>query len=1527
MVPDRGFEKKMSTLKLPPDPSAATNYIQWRNDCRLWAKLTDVPKVKQGLSLQFATQKDPNVHEIVCALDSTKVEAEAGLELVIKCLDDVYIQDKTECSYEAYESFEKMRRKDSETIKDFCLRFSTQLKRTQSYGTTMSDDLVAYRLLQSTNLSEAQKQLVRASAKEFSLAEIEKSLAKIFGNAVINSDNYNSMPDHINVKTEPINHASHMLNSQAANYESSNSNAIYYDDPYMQASNHPPPSNYHSLHAPNSFTTQDWNEGHHRGDSHENEVLYSKYNPRGSRFPIRRASGNRAAYASTGYRGNNYRGNSMNKFTRNRNPPDQNGQVTRCNTCDSTMHYSRECPHKDAENYYEETYYQVILFQNDLDQPESLPTLVNETLNCAVLDCGASKTCCGKTWMNIFIESLTEEEREKVQYSSSQSKYKFGDGHSVTAIVTACIPVTIGSSKIMLETDVVEKEIPLLLSKHTMKKFGSILDTRTDTVQMFGENINLRNTSSGHYAMPISSKCNLLNSLEENNSMKMVFMSEIKCPDRITIALKLHRQFAHPTPERLIKLVNQSDLASDNQLKKEIHKVSQSCETCLRFKKAPPRPCVGMPNATKFNEVVSMDIKFYHGTPILHLIDVCTRYSVSSIVKNKKASTIIEEIFKNWISIFGPPDKFLSDNGTEFGNQEFRDMAEAVNINACTSPAEAPWSNGLVERYNMVIAEMLDKILHDTKCKLSVALAWATNAKNSLQTVHGFSPATLVFGYNPRLPSIFIDKPPALSDAKYSEIIEDNLKAMRRARTAFLQAESSERIRRALNKKLRTSSEAQYVNGDTVYFKRKDDHEWHGPGKVIGQDGRMILIRNQSTWVRVHPCRVINAHVAEEQVKHTDSPKQNSTPLVFEDNEIEEQEVEVPLPCSENNEDTVENIEDTVENAVHQDIPESSEDEDFTELPENQIPEDEKDDQDNQHRVIERNVVPKKITLKKGNVIEFRREGDDELQWVKASILGRSGKANKAKFKNKYSNEWNVRIEGKDQFINFDKGISAIRHFVEEQEEIHYTADYQEKKSKEIIEAKMRELEIWKEQGVYEEIEQNTNKLIGLKWVVKPKIINGKESYKARLVAKGYQDESEVRKDSPTCSKDAIRFSLAVMATKKWQLKSIDVKCAFLQGNEIDRKIYVHPPKEAGTDKVWRLQKTIYGLRDASRAWYIRIRDVLLQLGCQISLDKGMFFWKSNQVLQGIINLFVDDILTAGTQQFYEVVIGKLTEEFIFGSSNQGAFVYIGISIVQNEDYSIDLNQNAYSKSLKPIPIPANVSPEDSVPDHIQSEFRSLVGSINWLSTVSRPDISFSACQSSTKVSSAKYADILEINKIIRYLSYHDSVLKIPVFNSLSCLTLLAYSDAAYANLPDSHSQGAYIIFMSDGEHSCPISWASHKLKRVVRSTLAAESLALLEACDAAFYIASLVSPIILNNAEMSINVITDCRSLTAAASTTSVISDKRLRVEMNAIRELVETGAISLHWSSTKVQIADRLTKMGASPTVLLDALKGELI
>ena len=264
----------------------------------------------------------------------------------------------------------------------------------------------------------------------------------------------------------------------------------------------------------------------------------------------------------------------------------------------------------------------------------------------------------------------------------------------------------------------------------------------------------------------------------------------------------------------------------DNQnLVEEIKNLSSNCPACKKYKKVPPRPVVGLPMATEFQETVAMDLKFYDSKILIHLVDYCTRLSASSFIPNKNSDTILTFIFKIWVSIYGAPEKFLTDNGGEFVNTKFIEMAESLGITAKTTAAETPWSNGLIERHNLVLADMVNKVLDDTQCHPDLRVSCCINAKNSLHSVHGFSPYQLAIGKNPKLPFVLNEKVPALTRQPTSKIVSNNLDAIHKARESFISSENSEKIRRTLSRNIRSSGDVKYVTGDSVYYKCIDSKE------------------------------------------------------------------------------------------------------------------------------------------------------------------------------------------------------------------------------------------------------------------------------------------------------------------------------------------------------------------------------------------------------------------------------------------------------------------------------------------------------------------------------------------------------------------------------------------------------------------------------------------------------------------------------------------------------------------------------
>ena len=105
----------------------------------------------------------------------------------------------------------------------------------------------------------------------------------------------------------------------------------------------------------------------------------------------------------------------------------------------------------------------------------------------------------------------------------------------------------------------------------------------------------------------------------------------------------------------------------------------------------------------------------------------------------------------------GAPKKFLSDNGRELTNEEYKDMCSNLNIEAINTAAYSPWQNGVCERNYAVVEDGVSQILEDNpELELDEALVWAINAKNAMKLVYGYSPYQHVFGVNPNF-AVYID--------------------------------------------------------------------------------------------------------------------------------------------------------------------------------------------------------------------------------------------------------------------------------------------------------------------------------------------------------------------------------------------------------------------------------------------------------------------------------------------------------------------------------------------------------------------------------------------------------------------------------------------------------------------------------------------------------------------------------------------------------------------------------------------------
>ena len=111
--------------------------------------------------------------------------------------------------------------------------------------------------------------------------------------------------------------------------------------------------------------------------------------------------------------------------------------------------------------------------------------LEGETFSIALLDSGCTKTVSGEKWFKVFIDILSSKDAPSIITIPSDALIRFGNSKIVKANKSVKIPVTIAGTPVMLFTDIIKYEIPLLLSKEVMKRAHAQIDVYDDKVCIF----------------------------------------------------------------------------------------------------------------------------------------------------------------------------------------------------------------------------------------------------------------------------------------------------------------------------------------------------------------------------------------------------------------------------------------------------------------------------------------------------------------------------------------------------------------------------------------------------------------------------------------------------------------------------------------------------------------------------------------------------------------------------------------------------------------------------------------------------------------------------------------------------------------------------------------------------------------------------------------------------------------------------------------------------------------------------------
>jgi len=347
---------------------------------------------------------------------------------------------------------------------------------------------------------------------------------------------------------------------------------------------------------------------------------------------------------------------------------------------------------------------------------------------------------------------------------------------------------------------------------------------------------------------------------------------------------------------------------------------------------------------------------------------------------------------------------------------------------------------------------------------------------------------------------------------------------------------------------------------------------------------------------------------------------------------------------------------------------------------------------------------------------------------------------------------------------------------------------------------------------------------------------------KARLVARGdMQTEDEYSTTfAPTSRFTAIRTIIALATQENLSLKHWDITGAFMTA-DIDTEIYMDLPPgyHLPPGKTIRLLKSLYGLRQSPGLFHDTLEQWLREYGFKAIDDDGTIFKLTLGRESILLSLFVDDGLCAtNSQSLYEDFLKDLKGKFEL--SDQGDLSwYLGVNISHNLSRGVTtLNQTQFINTMlkrfnmegcNPITTPAEPnshllkSDQPTVPNKaLTRDYQRLVGGLMYLSSFTRPDISYSINQCAKFMANPGATHIAAAKRILRYLAgtRHLGLTYLRSQDPGTANVITAYADSDHAGDPDSRRSVTGYLLLLNG---AAVSWQSVRQQVVALSSAEAE--------------------------------------------------------------------------------------------------------
>ena len=503
----------------------------------------------------------------------------------------------------------------------------------------------------------------------------------------------------------------------------------------------------------------------------------------------------------------------------------------------------------------------------------------------------------------------------------------------------------------------------------------------------------------------------------------------------------------------------------------------------------------------------------------------------------------------------------------------------------------------------------------------------------------------------------------------------------------------------------------------------------------------------------------------------------------------------------------------------------------------------------------------------------------------------------------------------------------------------------------------------------------NDVKVLPLKWIytIKKDLKGIIIRYKARLVAQGFFQVFGVDYTdtySPVAKFVSIRIMLAISMQLGLIVHTMDVDTAFLNA-PLEEHIWVKIPDGTnladGDNGIYKLIKSLYGLKQASRCWNNLINDYLIESGFQrLEADPCIYVREIKVVANGqtvikfqIVALYVDDLIIAASNKNLITDLEKVFEARFKMKKLNKIKQILGMGVHHDKDRNIIyITQQQYiedsakrfakygiSEFRTPMDDRLQLSkqqmPKEGSPEALQMAtfpYRELIGTLLWISNGTRPDIVFpvnTLAKYTHNPALIHWRAALRVlgylkatkNYCIRYAQqlHQDSIVStgymrgiLPEQSDFKC-----YVDASHASdLDTRRSITGYIFFVSGG----PVSWQSRMQTSVALSSMEAEYMAASAATQEALWQARLLQQLGMR-IQLPITLYEDNKSaIMFADHPGDHRTTKHIDTRKKFAREAQNNGDIKLEYIPTADQLADGMTKALPTATFQLICLNNYL-